>query len=97
MNDNIYSAIAEYRKFHMKRVTQDHFKLNELHDNMIKQVLEISLKEVLARNGPPPSPFSFFVMGSAGRFEQSVWSDQDHGIVYLDPTAEAESDKLSIS
>ena len=54
---NIYSAIAEYRKFHMKSVAQDHFKLNELHDNIIKQVLEISLKEILARYGPPPSPF----------------------------------------
>jgi CBS domain-containing protein len=49
------------------------------------------LKEVLARYGPPPSPFSFFVMGSAGRFEQSVWSDQDHGIVYLDQSAKAKA------
>ncbi|MFP5106808.1 DUF294 nucleotidyltransferase-like domain-containing protein [Neobacillus sp. C211] len=96
MHDNTYSAIAEYRRFHMKPVAQDHFKLNELHDNMIKQVLEISLKEILARYGPPPSPFSFFVMGSAGRFEQSVWSDQDHGIVYLDPTAEAKAYFLSL-
>lgn len=96
MDDNIYSVISAYRKEHMKEVVHDHFKLNELHDDMIKQVLKISLQEVLARYGPPPSPFSFFVMGSAGRFEQSVWSDQDHGIVYHEPTAEAKAYFLSL-
>ncbi|MFL6559485.1 MAG: DUF294 nucleotidyltransferase-like domain-containing protein [Bacillus sp. (in: firmicutes)] len=96
MNNTAYSAIAEYRKVHMKESAKDHFKLNELHDNVINQVLELSLKEVFTRYGPPPSPFSFFVMGSAGRFEQSVWSDQDHGIIYLNQTAEAKTYFLSL-
>jgi CBS domain-containing protein len=96
MANHTYSTIAEYRKVHMKSASRDHFKLNELHDNIIKQVLEISLQEVLARYGPPPSPFSFFVMGSAGRFEQSRWSDQDHGIIYLQPTPEAKAYFLSL-
>lgn len=96
MANDTYSAIAEFRKVQMKSAARDHFTLNELHDKIIKQVLEISLQEVLARFGPPPSPFSFFVMGSAGRFEQSIWSDQDHGIIYLDPTAEAKAYFLSL-
>jgi CBS domain-containing protein len=96
MNNHTYSVIADYRKVNMKEAASNHFKLNELHDNIIKQVLEISLREVLARYGPPPSPFSFFVMGSAGRFEQSVWSDQDHGIIYLDQSAEAKAYFLSL-
>ncbi|MEH7076744.1 DUF294 nucleotidyltransferase-like domain-containing protein [Neobacillus drentensis] len=91
-----YAAIAEFRKIQMKTAARDHFTLNELHDKIINQVLEISLQEVLARYGPPPSPFSFFVMGSAGRLEQSVWSDQDHGIIYLNPTAEAKTYFLSL-
>jgi len=96
MANHTYSAIAEYRKVQMKIAAKNHFKLNELHDNIIKQVLEIALQEALARYGPPPSPFSFFVMGSAGRFEQSIWSDQDHGIIYLDSTAEAKAYFLSL-
>ena len=57
MANHTYSAIAEFRKAQIKSAARDHFKLNELHDNLIKQVLEISLQEVLARYGPPPSPF----------------------------------------
>ena len=96
MKYDTYSAIAEFRKTHIKEAAKDHFQLNQLHDNIIKQILEISLKEILERYGPPPSLFSFFVMGSAGRFEQSVWSDQDHGIIYLDSTAEAKAYFLSL-
>ncbi|MEH7746320.1 DUF294 nucleotidyltransferase-like domain-containing protein [Neobacillus drentensis] len=96
MEYETYSAIAEYKKIHMKEAAKDHFQINQLHDSMFKQVLEISLKEIHARYGPPPSPFTFFVMGSAGRLEQSVWSDQDHGIIYLDPTAEAKAYFLSL-
>ncbi|MDR7238253.1 DUF294 nucleotidyltransferase-like domain-containing protein [Neobacillus drentensis] len=91
-----YSGITDYRKNQMKGVARDHFKLNKLHDSLIKQVLDISLKEVIARYGPPPAAFSFFVMGSAGRFEQSIWSDQDHGIIYLDSTTEAKTYFLSL-
>ena len=91
-----YSGITDYRKNQMKDAARDHFKLNKLHDILIKQVLDISLKEVIARYGPPPATFSFFVMGSAGRFEQSIWSDQDHGIIYLDSTTEAKTYFLSL-
>jgi CBS domain-containing protein len=91
-----YSEITDYKKNHMKEAAKDHFKLNKLHDILIKQVLDISLKEVIARYGPPPVAFSFFVMGSAGRFEQSIWSDQDHGIIYLDSTTEAKAYFLSL-
>ncbi|EIJ82193.1 hypothetical protein PB1_04635 [Bacillus methanolicus PB1] len=42
----------------------------------------VSISRINKDLGPAPSPFSFFVMGSAGRFEQGIWSDQDHGIIY---------------
>lgn len=96
MNNHTYSVVADYRNLHMKEAASDHFKLNELHDNIIKQVLDISLNEILARYGPPPSSFSFFVMGSAGRFEQSIWSDQDHGIIYFDQNAETKAYFLAL-
>ncbi|WHY67951.1 DUF294 nucleotidyltransferase-like domain-containing protein [Neobacillus sp. SuZ13] len=96
MKQDTYSAIAEYRNTHMKEASKDHFQLNQLHDIIIKKVMEISMKEIQIRYGPLPSPFSLFVMGSAGRFEQSVWSDQDHGIIYLDSSPEAKAYFLSL-
>jgi CBS domain-containing protein len=42
--------------------------------------------------GPPPVPFVFMIMGSEGRQEQTLKTDQDNAIVYQDPnpsTAEA--------
>lgn len=82
--ENLYSEAAEFRYMHMDEAAHDHFKLNQLHDEVVKQVLNISIKQVSIRFGHPPSPFCFFVMGSAGRMEQSVWSDQDHGIIYYE-------------
>jgi CBS domain-containing protein len=96
MNNDLYSEISRYRETHMKIVIHDHFKLNQLHDDILKQVLELSINQVFARFGPPPSPFSFFVMGSAGRSEQSVWSDQDHGIIYLDQSDEVKAYFLAL-
>jgi CBS domain-containing protein len=40
--------------------------------------------------GPPPAPFAFFVLGSAGRSEPTLFSDQDNALVYLDPAADSE-------
>jgi CBS domain-containing protein len=42
--------------------------------------------------GPPPVPFAFFVLGSEGRSEPTLFTDQDNALVYLDPpAAQAES------
>ncbi|WML38335.1 DUF294 nucleotidyltransferase-like domain-containing protein [Neobacillus sp. OS1-2] len=96
MTDNPYLAAVEYRTTHMGEASQDHFKLNELHDAIMNQVIKISINQLSIRSGPPPSPFSIFVMGSAGRLEQSVWSDQDHGIIYHDESNEAKSYFLAL-
>jgi CBS domain-containing protein len=82
MDENSYPKIEKFRQDHINDSSSDHFKLNQLHDEIMKQVVELSVRLVTNQYGPPPSPFSFFVMGSAGRNEQSVWSDQDHGIIY---------------
>jgi signal-transduction protein with cAMP-binding, CBS, and nucleotidyltransferase domain/PAS domain-containing protein len=42
--------------------------------------------------GQPPVPFAFFVLGSEGRSESTLFTDQDNALVYLDPPApQAES------
>lgn len=33
--------------------------------------------------GPPPAPFAFIAMGSQGRKEQTLLTDQDNGIIFL--------------
>jgi CBS domain-containing protein len=84
-----YEEIRSYRDQQIPAVINDHFKLNLLHDKVITKVIDLSVSRIQVRNGPPPCPYSFFVMGSAGRFEQSIWSDQDHGIIY-----EQQSDEI---
>jgi CBS domain-containing protein len=41
-----------------------------------------------AELGPPPVPFVFMIMGSEGRQEQTLKTDQDNAIVYRDPPPE---------
>lgn len=79
-----YEDIKKYRDHKIFDYLHDPSLLNQFHDEMMLKVVWISLKKLEAEIGPAPSPFSFFVMGSAGRFEQGIWSDQDHGIVYED-------------
>ena len=96
MVENFYSEAADFRNIHMKEASHDHFKLNQLHDEVVKQVLKISIKQISIRFGLPPSHFCFFVMGSAGRMEQSVWSDQDHGIIYYEQNDDVKSYFLAL-
>ena len=48
-------------------------------------VLETLLPLVLGQVGPPPVPFVFLVLGSEGRREQTLCTDQDNAILYADP------------
>lgn len=89
MDNSTYSGIRQYREHQMSQVSHDHIKLNLLHDEIMNLVVNLSIYQVTDRCGPPPSSFSFFVMGSAGRLEQSIWSDQDHGIIYQVQSDEA--------
>ncbi|MBM7650764.1 DUF294 nucleotidyltransferase-like domain-containing protein [Neobacillus cucumis] len=91
MLESPYLETLQYRGSAMQHVCHDHFQLNALHDEIFQRVVSIALRQVTDHSGPPPSPFTFFVMGSAGRLEQSVWSDQDHGIIYLDSSDENKS------
>jgi len=48
-------------------------------------LLKAFVDGAIARLGPPPVPFAFLVMGSEGRREQTLCTDQDNAIVYDDP------------
>jgi CBS domain-containing protein len=47
-------------------------------------ILERIMAFTLADLGPPPARFAFMVMGSEGRNEQTLKTDQDNAIVYED-------------
>lgn len=42
------------------------------------------LHDIEAELGPPPLPYAWLVLGSAGRYEQTLRTDQDNALVYAD-------------
>ena len=77
-----YSQLKRWREQNIGFVLSDPLKLSRFHDKLMVIAVELALEKIKSEQGLPPACFSFFVMGSAGRHEQSVWSDQDHGIIY---------------
>jgi len=54
--------------------------ITTISDAILDKVIEFSI----AKLGNPPCKFAFMIMGSEGREEQTLVSDQDNGIVYED-------------
>ena len=59
--------------------------ITELNDVCIQQVIAISLKKMAT---PPPVKFAWLAMGSQGRSEQLLQTDQDNALVYEDVAEE---------
>ncbi|MBS4025631.1 MAG: CBS domain-containing protein [Clostridia bacterium] len=63
--------------------------ITEFDDRLMRKVIEISEKEMVAEgHGAPPAAYCFINMGSAGRKEQFLRTDQDNGIIYDDVPVE---------
>lgn len=56
--------------------------LSSFSDSITKKVIEIAIAET----GKPPAAFSFICMGSEGRKEETLFTDQDNAIIYEDVT-----------
>ena len=69
---NLISSGAEAR--HVNRL------ISTVSDTVLKKILGFVLQEM----GPPPCSFAFMVMGSEGRGEQTLKTDQDNAIVFED-------------
>lgn len=63
--------------------------ITEISDAVLKKIA----LSVLEEEGDPPARFSFLVMGSDGRMEQTLKTDQDNALVYqdVDPGLEKET------
>ena len=55
--------------------------ITELNDACIKRIIEISLTKM---NTPPPVKFAWLALGSQGRSEQLLQTDQDNALIYED-------------
>jgi signal-transduction protein with cAMP-binding, CBS, and nucleotidyltransferase domain/predicted metal-dependent phosphoesterase TrpH len=55
-------------------------------DAATERLIQLAMDEL----GPAPSPYAFIAMGSQGRLEQTLLTDQDNGIIFtLSPDADA--------
>lgn len=58
-----------------------------LNDALTERLLHLAEREL----GPPPCPYAWLALGSQGRMEQLLHSDQDTALAYAEPTPEAEA------
>jgi len=83
-----YSNINEQRVNNITNNMHSNLSLNAFHDQIITAVVQLAIKKTIQKRGPLPSSFCFFLMGSGGRAEQGVWSDQDHGLLFSSEDSE---------
>ena len=57
--------------------------LTTVSDAILQKIIEFTLAEF----GPPPVKFVFMILGSEGRMEQTLKTDQDNAIVFEDVPA----------
>lgn len=70
-------------------------RINQIHDHMIRCVLLLVEHEAERTGlGPPPVNYDFILFGSGGRKEQTLWSDQDNGLIYDMPTSPDQSEEV---
>jgi len=64
--------------------------VNGLQDQIMRKAIAIAERSLIEEGfGPPPVPYAFVLFGSGGRREQTLWSDQDNGLIYADPAPES--------
>ncbi|MCP3940662.1 MAG: PAS domain S-box protein [Desulfobacteraceae bacterium] len=54
-------------------------------DAILEKIIGFAIQAV----GPPPVPFAFITLGSEGRQEQTLKTDQDNAIIFQDPPKES--------
>ncbi len=57
--------------------------VTEINDRVTARIIELALEKMMeAGRGEPPSGFAWISMGSEGRKEQTVSTDQDNGLIF---------------
>lgn len=72
--------------------------VNLIHDSVIRQTVILAEKLVQARtSAKPPGQYAFVLFGSGGRSEQTLWSDQDNGLIYHSKDSQSDAYYLQLS
>ncbi|MBS4021418.1 MAG: CBS domain-containing protein [Dethiobacter sp.] len=67
--------------------------ITEFFDRLTRKVIQVCEREMINEGyGPPPVSYSWITMGSSGRLEQFVKTDQDNGIIYENVLPEKEEE-----
>ena len=59
--------------------------ISEINDTLIRRAMTLSIRTLAKRGLEPPVPFCWLALGSEGREEQLLRTDQDNAILYADP------------
>lgn len=60
--------------------------ITEMNDRATIKLISLAEAEMIATGwGEPPAAYAWLAMGSEGRREQTISTDQDNGLVYADP------------
>ncbi len=59
--------------------------ITEFYDRLTRQIIDIAVEKILPEYGPPPVKFCWLSMGSSGRREQFLRTDQDNALIYQNP------------
>jgi PAS domain S-box-containing protein len=65
--------------------------INELVTRNTDTVIRQAIRLTIARLGPPPAAFAFLILGSGGRREQTLKTDQDNALIYEDQPPERDA------
>lgn len=90
LHDEVALVLSSF-PFSFQRMLEIYDALSACHDVLMKQALLLAEREVDRMGiGRKPSSFCWFVMGSSGRREATVWSDQDNGVIFSCLSSEKE-------
>ncbi|WP_028547858.1 DUF294 nucleotidyltransferase-like domain-containing protein [Paenibacillus sp. UNC451MF] len=71
-------------------------ELNQVHDLMISRVARMAEESLEQEDeGAAPVPYALCLFGSGGRGEQTLWSDQDNGLIYEDSANQELADRAA--
>ena len=81
INSILYGLVAE-----KAAVSTSMEIMTELHDRLTRKIIMICENEMITKGrGKPPVDYAWIHMGSAGRREMTLRTDQDNAIVYANP------------
>lgn len=88
MKDGIYEVLETFLQDQVP-VLSTLQVITELFDRLVNRCITLALASISEKFGAPPVAFCIYQMGSSGRGEQFLLTDQDHFLVYDNSESDA--------